>query len=562
MCIVCLLMAALRDHFNPCIGRERSSCPLKRVGTKDGVFYGVHGWCCQECHNDWNLVVNGDSRTSGNSAGGADNRQDGVPEPEVLQPAESQVETAYPDNRRDCNGGQNSNPELVLNELLCFCFNMLNSMAQSLLLKVCADFYDEDIDAAKEELSKYNVNDSLKARLLKKRRGADKKSTVMNDILDTIRGNDPSVFPVYVARSLGNVPPLTKSCVNMASIMVELTQLRSDVNSVQRLDGSLSELTETVRAMKHQLDGLSSVRCNDHKELDRTDALDQNSVPDPSSPTGLSDNAHPSSTDSFHLAQSPVQTTANCVTFRDAPPVTRLLTETVVKARIPAPGPDALSSNRDRDLDQKSRGMNFAAAVQSVDDKSAGQTVNRPDNAELNDGFITVGPKGRPLRSLKARSAASSDLKLKPQRPRKSDVIYLSNVNPDIDNDGLREEIKRRLGINVRCKRLNPDMVDPDFASFQVFVQPDHAAMILDKSNWPSWIIVRSWEKRSRKSRDARRVDNLPLYDTEPQRIQTIVGVRKPSTPMYGRHDLNSGSIYCTPENWYDHYDESCSKKF
>ena len=120
---------------------------------------------------------------------------------------------------------------VVVNELLCYCFNMLNCMAQSLLQKVCAEYYDEAIiEAAKEEIIVHNMNEAIKTRLMKKRRGSDKKSTIMKDILDAIRSNDPDVFPIYVAKSLGNLPPLSRNCVNMASIMVELAQLRSDVN--------------------------------------------------------------------------------------------------------------------------------------------------------------------------------------------------------------------------------------------------------------------------------------------------------------------------------------------
>ena len=101
-------------------------------------------------------------------------------------------------------------------------------------------------------------------------------------------------------------------------------------------------------------------------------------------------------------------------------------------------------------------------------------------------------------------------------------------------------------------------MTDPDFASFQVFVRPDQAGLILNKDNWPSWIVIRPWEKRSRKP--GRQINNLP-QDPGPQRIETVIGVptNRPRTPRGidpsnsdQGNSISSNSIYCTPENWFD----------
>ena len=172
---------------------------------------------------------------------------------------ESTATTASTDNAGNSGRNTGATQYVVVNELLCYCTNMLNCMAQSMLQKVCAEYYDElAIDAAKEEILIHNMNEAMRNRLMKKRRGSDKKLTTMKDILDTIRSNNPDVFPVYVAKNLGNMPPLTKNCVNMASIMVELAQLRSDVNAVTRMDNSLRDLTEVVLSISQRLTELSA----------------------------------------------------------------------------------------------------------------------------------------------------------------------------------------------------------------------------------------------------------------------------------------------------------------
>ena len=110
-------------------------------------------------------------------------------------------------------------------------------------------------------------------------------------------------------------------------------------------------------------------------------------------------------------------------------------------------------------------------------------------------------------------------------------------------------------------------MIDPDFASFQVFVQPDQTDVILDKSSWPSWMIIRPWEKRGRKSGESKRIRNV-TRDSGAKKIETVIGVHasRPTTPYSYRRCApaesglvrdtdHTGSIYCTPVNWYDRYD-------
>ena len=524
---------------------------------------------------------------------------------------------------------------LVCNELLCYCFNMINNMAQTILQKICAEYYTETaIDKAKELILESNENEAQRTKLLKKRRGTDKKSTTMKDILDTIRANDPDVFPVYVAKSLGNMPPLTKNCVNMASMMVDLAQLRTDVDTFQGMANSIADLTESVSAVKKQLDAMSEVQKEtgdpripptvqqrlptegvpessqyssvssvpswsrsapqqrdslsptglfepeptptqqhssvtsgtSHREPSKLPGLSEpssrpDSVSDESSTGGLTTTAHESlshiglSTETRGLVSPDgLSCTANQrrptshhdrgsnarvsetrpFPFREVPPVTRLLD-------------DHKAASSDQNFSHK---MNFAAKAANRGEASG------PDTG--NDNFVTVGRNGRPLRPGKPRSAAvTADINLRPQRPRKSEIVYISNVNPDLNSDDLKTEIKRRFGIQVRCKRLNPDMVDPDFASYQVFVQPDQATVILDKNSWPSWIVVRPWEKRGRKSGEPGRRVNVSR-DAGVHRIQTVIGVhRKPSPRVLNTsaHDFAHDSYesrYCTPTNWYD----------
>ena len=136
--------------------------------------------------------------------------------------------------------------------------------------------------------------------------------------------------------------------------------------------------------------------------------------------------------------------------FREVPQVTRILNESTVHARGVSYGYNSTGGHPARTTVH----ADYAAAATAGREHSYGTTCKgtvAPRSSEPGDGFITVGRNGRPLRPSKSGSSVAADLNLKPQRPRKSDIVYISNVNPELDNEGLRAEIKRRFGVSVRC---------------------------------------------------------------------------------------------------------------
>ena len=177
-------------------------------------------------------------------------------------------------------------------------------------------------------------------------------------------------------------------------------------------------------------------------------------VNEPSSPSGLSVahtisryNKVPSQFEG--VKNNSGRLNSDDVIFRDAPPVTRV-TASATQSRDVSSRSDA---QKTRTIGQPTRitgNMNYAAAANKV--VFNGSKSNSPKTGS-SDGFITVGRNGRPLRPGVSGSVGTADLNLKPQRPRKSDIVYISNINPDMDSDGLKAEIRdvsgSLSGVNV-----------------------------------------------------------------------------------------------------------------
>ena len=367
-------------------------------------------------------------------------------------------------------------------------------MGRNILQKVCADFYDAAvIEAAKEEIMLHNENEDLRNQI-KKRKGSSKNNSNMKDILDVIRANEPDVFPTYVAKSLGKMPPLTKNCVNMASLMVEVAQLRTDMTEVQQnKDIELEAVTSAVTEMKQQLGELAATitRMNDPPILGAQNDFRQQSQ-GAASYDQCHENPGNSSRRRDRLRTPTMDTprrheTVGCdMVHREhgqensCSPSDSTQGDHAVDGRNTTgmPQTDRLGADTTTAISSEPRlvtpppNTRRAESVKSTRDYAA--AIKKAPVIDT-DGFQTVGRNGRPLRSGAAprgHKSSNSSAFLRPPRPRKSDIVFLSNVSPDVSEDDLRNEVMKRFNVVVRCKKLTAPMEDSDFASFQIFVQP------------------------------------------------------------------------------------------
>lgn len=381
----------------------------------------------------------------------------------------------------------------------------------------------------------------------------------MKDILDVLHGNDPVVFPIFVVGDLTKLPPVNKGGVNIASMLVQLAQLRADTDKLQEKEAPVQESTDvssSMKAMEAAISDLSVVV----RELARdvTD-LKSNCVP------ALSSGQCTQEGDSDHVVlndpvvdltvDNPTDSQSNSK-FVDIPVISSVR-DNASSTVIPSSGDKRKSysdlfrgssansgltqteqsvpkssndSNDQRNGMDDTRRDNTCKSTQKVPSKGAGtefswgsnynksanRTITEHRNREhghadpmdllyhehsqtkQNEGeFTMVGRDGKPLKPNKSRKA-EINVFLQPPNPRKSEMLYIGNLHPNTDNEDLREIIWQQFQVEARCKRLNPNLRDPDFATFQIWVQPIHVDKILDSRNWPEWVVVRRWVKRRR----------------------------------------------------------------
>jgi len=136
-------------------------------------------------------------------------------------------------------------PDVVINEVLCFIQRKSEVLATDDLTKICADYYSvDDIEKARATLSKCVDN----KKRVPKQKGTEYEIRSRTVSLMIKLCLDPSItLPAFCARDISNLPPVDATHVDMSAVLSELSALRREVRAMM----DLREEVNTLKAMLH-----------------------------------------------------------------------------------------------------------------------------------------------------------------------------------------------------------------------------------------------------------------------------------------------------------------------
>ena len=122
--------------------------------------------------------------------------------------------------------------DVQINELLCFVGSKSQIMANPQISKLCCDFYDiSTIQTAKDVLLRSVSLPEGDKR--KSRRRSKISQTNMQDIITIFYEMKPGEHPVFVAKNLNNLPPLTMNNFDMSHIIEEMSCIKAKLKILQ-----------------------------------------------------------------------------------------------------------------------------------------------------------------------------------------------------------------------------------------------------------------------------------------------------------------------------------------
>ena len=115
---------------------------------------------------------------------------------------------------------------------MCFVAYKIHSCTFDVIVKLCTDFYDGDvITAAKDDLMACVTLPEDDKRSGRQR--ANLKEVDMKDIVSILLEINPEEVPVFLARDLNNVPPLSLNNFDMSHITLDMEKLKTKMKIIQ-----------------------------------------------------------------------------------------------------------------------------------------------------------------------------------------------------------------------------------------------------------------------------------------------------------------------------------------
>lgn len=137
---------------------------------------------------------------------------------------------------------------IVIDELLAYVQNKISIIDEERLTRICVSaFKNEEIIRSKALLFESLPTD--KRKISRRRRGKENRD--VEDIISLFKGTDPEVMPVFVARDLEKLPPVTFDHVDVTKLLKDLLILQtelSDIKSKYVTSEQLEELKLELRS--------------------------------------------------------------------------------------------------------------------------------------------------------------------------------------------------------------------------------------------------------------------------------------------------------------------------
>ncbi|KAJ2937418.1 hypothetical protein O0L34_g18604 [Tuta absoluta] len=130
---------------------------------------------------------------------------------------------------------------LVVDELLSFLQNKIDVVNEDTLCQICVSaFSAADIQKSKELLFASIPTDKRNIR----RKKAGKEHRNIEDIISLLKGVDPEIIPVFVARDLHKLPPVTFDHVDVTSLLRDIVLLQTAVQDIRRNYATIDQLED------------------------------------------------------------------------------------------------------------------------------------------------------------------------------------------------------------------------------------------------------------------------------------------------------------------------------
>lgn len=140
---------------------------------------------------------------------------------------------------------------IVIDELLAYIQNKISVIDEISLVRICTTaFTSDEIQKSKSLL--FDAVPTDQRKIQRKRKGKEVRD--LDDIINLFKSSEPENIPVFVARQLEKLPPITFDHLDCTKLLKDLTRLQAEIEEVKATYTPLiqhEELRSEVQNMKY-----------------------------------------------------------------------------------------------------------------------------------------------------------------------------------------------------------------------------------------------------------------------------------------------------------------------
>lgn len=365
---------------------------------------------------------------------------------------------------------------VVINELLTYIVDKVDTLPETAILQICTSAYtSEEIEDAREIIMGVLAPNKRK---LRRKEGAEQKS--LQEIIKYIKEHDPDVLPIFVARNIKKLPPVTFDHIDITAFLKEMTLIKSELKELKSRKTTTEipvpvEYTKDIETLRNDIEEIKGSLRNINDGFVRGQ---------PEKTTYKQHNV----VSKQHTPKTPEQTTASAQS-------SLLDNNHQLTKKHPSNGSAASS-------------LPVPALERSLHRPSYRDIAHRPTETERptetralrqecadTDGFTLVQRKGNNKRISRNMCGTARGI-CKIQAADLYVPIYVSRIAKSVTSSLIEEHFTEK---GQMCKdiQLLAQKQDTSFNSFKVLVPKNGLNLILSNDFWPEGIKYRIYREHT-----------------------------------------------------------------
>ncbi|XP_045485829.1 uncharacterized protein LOC123689520 [Pieris rapae] len=395
---------------------------------------------------------------------------------------------------------------IVICELLAFIQNKVDVMDEESLVRLCtSSFSAGDIEAAKNLL--FDSITTTQRNVTRKRSGKSQRD--LYDVISVFKQTDPEFVPIFVAKDLQKLPPVTFDHIDATRLLKDILILQNELRNIKNsyvTETQFKELQCEIKNLK-QASIVNNFDFNVNRKRGGVYLLDSECL------------------DSGHMGLPPISNKSP----NSAPAAESFEFESSAPARIVSPSP---SPSRERvkqqnpiidatDRVQRSDSLVVTAGTEQVDTRRVSEMKDKQNEIELStmstqsasrscaevvkvnktscnkcdmptqeDQWLLVQKKRLRNRFIGAKGKATTLPDVKFKAADLKIPLFVNKVHKETSEGDIIEYIKQKTNVSVLIKKINMK-VEKHYDSYKIFVPENKLGLFLDDTTWPEGIQFR-----------------------------------------------------------------------